>query len=118
MTAAGSGATKSWWRCWPTRAHPEHEERLGVAGLTDASRFEPDAFNMEAVNGRLCASADGRPFAVQAAGAALGGGRLQLRGQHPPRSLPHDSSINDPLVTAARRIRGRSAWTRIVLKMA
>jgi hypothetical protein len=34
-------------------AHPEHEERLAWLGLADASRFAPDAFDMEAVNRRL-----------------------------------------------------------------
>ncbi len=34
-------------------AHPEHEKRLEWLGLTAASRFAPDAFDMEAVNRRL-----------------------------------------------------------------
>jgi hypothetical protein len=34
-------------------AHPEHEERLQWLGLTDASQFTPEAFDVEAVNRRL-----------------------------------------------------------------
>jgi hypothetical protein len=34
-------------------AHPEHEERLEWLGLSDASEFAPEAFDVEATNSRL-----------------------------------------------------------------
>jgi hypothetical protein len=33
--------------------HPEHEERLEWLGLTDATQFTPDTFNLDQVNQRL-----------------------------------------------------------------
>jgi Plasmid pRiA4b ORF-3-like protein len=34
-------------------AHPEHEERLEWLGLTDATQFTPDSFDLARVNERL-----------------------------------------------------------------